>query len=277
MSDASTTHDVPEPPSDSVELPLIAVVPLPKFCSVCGAPWNQDLSSCAACDARRATAMSGATTEPLNIRSALSLYFTLLGVSIAGLFAAAAHAPLVMIEFVLTGVSAVAVLIWCLGNRRDVTPLLSARPHPGWFLAAAGLGCCTFVVASALLMFLNRALHLQVLQYSTPFLHAGYSWNVVILVVAVMPAIFEELAFRGVILASLSRVLSQGEAILVSALMFMVLHLMVPSFPHLLLMGVVLAYLRFKSRSLLPGMLLHFTHNLLCVLSERYTAFDWFK
>jgi membrane protease YdiL (CAAX protease family) len=83
-----------------------------------------------------------------------------------------------------------------------------------------------------------------------------------------MPAVFEELAFRGVILTSLTRVMGSTEAGVVSAFMFMVLHLSVPSFPHLLLMGLALAYIRLKSGSVLPGMLLHFTHNLLCVVAE---------
>jgi membrane protease YdiL (CAAX protease family) len=58
------------------------------------------------------------------------------------------------------------------------------------------------------------------------------------------------------------------EAVLISALMFMVLHLAVLSFPHLLVIGLVLGYVRVRSGSLYPCMLLHFTHNLLVVLAE---------
>jgi membrane protease YdiL (CAAX protease family) len=145
---------------------------------------------------------------------------------------------------------------------------LTARVHPGWFLAAAGLALCTFGVAAGFLTFLHRASNIPLLHYAAPILRAGYGWSTVVLTVAVMPAVFEELAFRGVILTSLTRVMGSTEAGVVSAFMFMVLHLSVPSFPHLLLMGLALAYIRLKSGSVLPGMLLHFTHNLLCVVAE---------
>jgi membrane protease YdiL (CAAX protease family) len=86
--------------------------------------------------------------------------------------------------------------------------------------------------------------------------------------VAVQPAIFEELAFRGVILAGVQHVLSPMESVVVSALMFMIIHLAVPSFPHLFVLGLALGWLRVHTGSLYPGMLLHFTHNLLCIVFE---------
>ncbi|NQT11773.1 MAG: CPBP family intramembrane metalloprotease, partial [Planctomycetes bacterium] len=69
-------------------------------------------------------------------------------------------------------------------------------------------------------------------------------------------------------LEALQGTLGPRDALIVSALMFMVLHVAVLSFPHLLLMGLVLGYLRMKSGSLYPCMVLHFTHNLLVILVE---------
>ncbi len=97
--------------------------------------------------------------------------------------------------------------------------------------------------------------------------HYGFRWA--LLSICVIPAVFEELAFRGVIFEALRGFLDSGEAVLVSSLLFAILHLSVASIPHLCLMGVILAYLRLESESLLPGMLLHFTHNLLVILVER--------
>ena len=101
-----------------------------------------------------------------------------------------------------------------------------------------------------------------------PILGAGYGWGTVILVFCIQPAVIEELAFRGVILGSLRRVLGRRDAVIVSALMFMVLHLSVLSFPHLLLIGLVLGYLRIRSGSLYPCMVLHFTHNFMAIMAE---------
>jgi membrane protease YdiL (CAAX protease family) len=49
----------------------------------------------------------------------------------------------------------------------------------------------------------------------------------------------------------------------------------IPSLPHLLILGVVLGWLRVKTGSLYPGMLLHFSHNFLVILSERTGSLPW--
>jgi membrane protease YdiL (CAAX protease family) len=108
------------------------------------------------------------------------------------------------------------------------------------------------------------------IQYLETFADAGWGWQWSILIVCVMPAIFEELAFRGFIQTSLARVLGDRDAIFASALMFAILHLSMVSIPHLLVLGIALAVLRLKTKSLYPGMVLHFSHNFLVVLSEHF-------
>jgi membrane protease YdiL (CAAX protease family) len=165
------------------------------------------------------------------------------------------------------------VLAWCVpaAARHAVAEGLR-RARPLWCVAGAALGVVTFSVACALVYGFNHFFELEEYSYSDHLFDAGWGWGMSILVVAVQPAVFEELAFRGVVFSALRRVLESGEAVLVSALMFMILHLSVLSFPHLLLIGVVLGWLRVRTGSLLPGMFLHFTHNLLCVAWERYWA-----
>jgi len=80
--------------------------------------------------------------------------------------------------------------------------------------------------------------------------------------VAILQAVF------GVVLQSMQPLLSPAEAVFVSALMFMILHLSVASFPHTFIMGVAAGWLCVRTRSLLPGMLLHFLHNGYCVALE---------
>jgi membrane protease YdiL (CAAX protease family) len=91
----------------------------------------------------------------------------------------------------------------------------------------------------------------------------------VVLFVAVQPAIFEELAFRGVIINALQRALSPFETVIVSALMFMILHLSFGRFPHTLALGLAAGFLRVRTKSLYPCMILHFSHNFMCVMAER--------
>ena len=85
-----------------------------------------------------------------------------------------------------------------------------------------------------------------------------------ILVFALIPAICEELAFRGFILSGLERQHRTRSAILLSALMFGFLHVLLSLFQQLFnatLLGIILGLLAVRSRSILPGILFHFLNN----------------
>lgn len=90
-----------------------------------------------------------------------------------------------------------------------------------------------------------------------------------LLALAIVPAVCEEFFFRGLLLQSLTRKVSSGKAILISGLAFGVFHFIVESsvaplrFVVTSTMGFVLAWVCLKSRSLLPGILLHSINNAL--------------
>ena len=100
------------------------------------------------------------------------------------------------------------------------------------------------------------------------FTRAGWPLWTMFLLICVMPAVFEELAFRGVIQSSLERVLNARDAWLIQAALFSVLHLSPLMFPSHFLMGLCFGYMRRRSRSVYPGMLLHACWNALVVLKE---------
>ncbi|HEX7342321.1 MAG TPA: type II CAAX endopeptidase family protein [Rhodanobacteraceae bacterium] len=90
------------------------------------------------------------------------------------------------------------------------------------------------------------------------------------LVVCVVPVV-EELIFRGVLLSGLMRRLHVGWAVAISAVIFGCAHL--PDFgfawyaiPTLVILGLVLAWLRLRSRSLWPSIVMHATNNLIATI-----------
>ncbi len=87
-----------------------------------------------------------------------------------------------------------------------------------------------------------------------------------ILIMCVLPAITEEIAFRGLIQHWLSTALAPWRAILLSAALFAALHLNLISFFYLFGLGVLLGWVRYKTWSLYPSMIIHFLHNLIVVL-----------
>lgn len=82
--------------------------------------------------------------------------------------------------------------------------------------------------------------------------------------VAVLPALIEEFAFRGVIL-NIFRKYSDGLAVLVSGVTFGLMHGNFAQIPFALVVGLVLGYIAVKTNSLLPGIIIHFMNNALSV------------
>jgi sodium transport system permease protein len=90
-----------------------------------------------------------------------------------------------------------------------------------------------------------------------------------IVLFAAIPAICEELAFRGFILTGLERGHRTRSAILLSALLFGFMHVLLSLFQQLFnatLLGIVLGLLAVRSRSIVPGMVFHFINNALGVV-----------
>jgi len=106
--------------------------------------------------------------------------------------------------------------------------------------------------------------------YSSTSMFIAADWPLwsIFLLVSIVPAVLEEIAFRGVIQSSLERMLNARDAWLIQAALFSVLHLHPLMFPSHFLMGLCFGYMRRRSRSIYPGMLLHACWNALVVLQE---------
>lgn len=89
--------------------------------------------------------------------------------------------------------------------------------------------------------------------------------------VAVLPALVEEFAFRGVILNTL-RKYSDGLAILISGTLFGLMHGNFSQIPFALVVGLILGYIAVKTNSLLPGMIIHFINNAISVTFSLLTT-----
>lgn len=90
-----------------------------------------------------------------------------------------------------------------------------------------------------------------------------------VLFLAIVPAICEELAFRGFILSGLEHDFKPWSAILISAFLFGFLHVLLSLFQQLFnasLLGIVLGLLAVRSRSILPGMIFHAINNSLAIV-----------
>lgn len=89
-----------------------------------------------------------------------------------------------------------------------------------------------------------------------------------LLLIGLMPAITEELLFRGFIFSSFIENMSPAKAIIISSAMFAALHLSLLKFVPTFLLGVVFSYTVYKTRSIYTSMFLHFLNNTFSVLIQ---------
>jgi sodium transport system permease protein len=106
---------------------------------------------------------------------------------------------------------------------------------------------------------------------------APYAWMPYVLL-GVLPAVCEELAFRGFILSGLRHLGSKRWAIGLSAVFFGMAHGVIQQSISATALGVVIGYVAVQTGSLLPGMLFHVTYNSLMfaapTILARFTPSD---
>ncbi len=88
----------------------------------------------------------------------------------------------------------------------------------------------------------------------------------VVLVLAVTPAICEEIAFRGFILSGMRHMGHKWVAILVTSVFFGAAHMILQQSLTACMIGMVLGYLAIQTGSLLPSVAFHLTHNALTMV-----------
>ena len=87
----------------------------------------------------------------------------------------------------------------------------------------------------------------------------GMLFNLVI--IALIPAVGEELTFRGVLQQSLTRKMNPHVAIILSAAIFSFIHFQFYGFLPRMLLGILMGYMFYITNSLWTSMLMHFVNN----------------
>jgi len=176
-------------------------------------------------------------------------------------------APEAIAETVASAVLAVVALACAFSARAEVLPLLTR--FGGWRgLGAAVAGLAVLIAFGAVYFPAVRWLGMELVAVSGPFREAGWPlWSIYVLD-SVVPAVFEELTFRGYVMARLGTLLTARETLLVQAALFALLHLGVAIYPSHFFIGLVLGTVRQRTRSLYPGMIVHAGWNALVIWCE---------
>jgi membrane protease YdiL (CAAX protease family) len=171
-------------------------------------------------------------------------------------------------ELLASTVDAIIIMVFVVRHRSAVFPLLS-YPKFGWLeVGKLVVSSLLFVLAMGTFFSSIRSLGVPWIQATSNYVNHGWSLFAMLIPVSLAPAVFEELAFRGVIQSNLEKLLSERDAWIIQAALFSVLHLSPLIFPSHFFMGLFLGWLRRRTKSLYPGMVLHATWNGIVVLAE---------
>ena len=231
---------------------------------------------------RRASAAPTATSGLLGLAIIFPTYFlasnllsrsTLVGLD-GRLWLAALVEVLVFLQIPL----ALAVL-----NRVDLSTGFRLKPAPvAAFAGALVLGVSLWPFAHQIVVWL---IHLEITDLDPRMMAAAeqllakikeVSPALLIFTLGIVPAVCEEFFFRGYLLSSLRRSKSAPRAVLLSSALFGIFHLVATDrlqFERLApstALGLVLGWLCIRCGSLLPGMLLHASHNSLILAAAHY-------
>lgn len=249
-----------------------------EVCGVCAAPLRTAAQFCGRCGAAhgamvpRELGVGGddevvlpmAIEPPLSGRGlvvALSAYAAVLVPVLVVLVQPAAPSVerLVAVNVVtaLIGLVGLAVL-----GRRGWATLVPR----GWRVADATLGMLAVGAVLGVAIVLERWSPWLFVDLKLLLVDGRWSLATTILAVAVLPAVAEELVYRGAMFTGLRDVLSEHSAIGATALVYAVPRLSIPSLLHLTTLGVVLGWTRARTGSVWPCVVLHAGYNVALVL-----------
>jgi ABC-2 type transport system permease protein/sodium transport system permease protein len=137
--------------------------------------------------------------------------------------------------------------------------------RPRYFVAAVLIGVASWVPAHELFVLQNLVLPVPkaILESDQTIREAfaNYSIFLPLLLIALAPAICEEMFFRGFLSGGLKSSAGKWVTILVAASIFAVFHFLPAKFAVTAGLGVVLGYICWNSRSVWPAILAHLLHN----------------
>ena len=152
------------------------------------------------------------------------------------------------------------------GNRRSMWAALGLRKfNVPTALALVLLLFVVFIFVNNLYQALISLLHLPLQTNDQTILqeskNAPFSTSATLLVSVVVAPICEEMFFRGFVFMGLLRAMPLWAAIVLSSFLFSIAHVDLGSFAVLFIIGLALAFVRWRTRSLWPSVLLHLLNN----------------
>jgi uncharacterized protein len=181
-----------------------------------------------------------------------------------------------VISTTITLVFPALMLYFLLGTHSQLHKLFK-KPAPRYAIASLPITAAVAIISAFGMEVLRSTLDrlgIQVFQVEEPYLATTAGKFIYLLSLTLIPAVFEELFFRGVLMHSLRRH-GDGFALILSSALFALMHYNIYMVLNAFLMGLLIGYFVIRTGSIITGILMHLANNLLTVgLSELQASLD---
>ncbi len=232
------------------------------ICEKCESQINENANFCPVCGHEKRSVKNNIRIEINNIISVIGYYFILLS-----LFLFYKHFDFfndsIQSEILVDSIFIIITIIYSLLYGREVFKLLLKKPPlPKVVILMVVVFCSSAVVVFFFSEWLNFTLFESSIYYFDRYVkYTDNPWLVATLLVCVVPAIFEELAFRGFLFNKIEVLSGTQSAVIITSFLFAFLHVSIIGLFWLLPLGFLLAIIRSRYKTIIYGMVGHFCYN----------------
>lgn len=247
-----------------------------EYCPFCDNILREDASFCGKCGkdvAKISSKLKQVRKVPLWKLVSPALWFWIILLGLNGLFSLIINltqADNPVWDNLNIFLSAVITVIYALNNSKSVKPLLTTFGYKGIKRLEIAAGFLFVFVFMFLYLRFLRFIGFGTINMTESYMEYQYPFWVFAILLSVVPGIFEEIAFRGIIYDQFTLIGKENEAIIIQAVMFSILHMLPMSFISHFVLGLVFGLLRKRSKSLYPGMIVHSAWNFVVILFEYF-------
>lgn len=179
--------------------------------------------------------------------------------------------------FVIAGAS---MLIFFLARRKSTGLTLTStfrKPQMPkswifkWLVIGMGFGYLTSLATNLIYTAIQELLGIELTELDFGFSDSPLGMFGMVLAASILAPIFEELMFRGTIYRN-TEILGQSFAMIMSGIVFGLWHTNYTQIVFAAVLGVIMAYMYAKTRSIFPAMLLHFSVNTISTIVSLASA-----
>lgn len=167
-------------------------------------------------------------------------------------------------------VFAIIVLAFLILNFKSVVSLFKLKRHNGLLILKLLI---TAPLLALVVNFLGKNMNQEVFDtsefiYYNQFKDSPAPLLFSIISIGIFPAVFEEIAFRGIFFNQSLKIMGLKPTIFITSILFTILHISLVSVLWIFPFGLFLGYLRAKHRTLIYGMIFHFAYNTSIILIQ---------